>query len=324
MTTLAAEDAGSIRKFLKKIPLNSSIAIWLVIVFLILLARVISASFLDPVHMLNVARQASGLGIVTIGQTIVILTGGIDLSNGMVITLVDVIAATILNGKDTYLIPVIILSLSLGCVIGLINGLLITKVRIPPLIETLGMFGILKGTAYVYTRGAPKGDIPPVLHFVGEGFVGPIPTQVFFWVGFTIIAIIVMRNTSFGRHVYSVGGNPRASRLSGVKNDRVVILAYVISSVLAAMTGLILAGYIGTGSLSLGEGYNLNSVAAAVVGGTAFTGGVGTIIGSAGGALFLSILISLLRFLGLPYSNQLMVQGAILAIAIFLQSRSQR
>jgi len=324
MTTVTTSSAVGIRKFVQKISINPSVVIWIVIVLLLLLARIVSSGFLTPTHMLNVARQASGLGIVTIGQTIVIITGGIDLSNGMVITLVDIVAATILRGKDTLLFPVILLCLAIGCLIGLVNGLLITKVKIPPLIETLGMFGILKGTAYVITSGAPKGDIPPSLNFVGSGFIGPIPTQVFFWVGFTILAIIVMHKTPFGRYIYAVGGNTRAARLSGVKTDRVVISAYIISSVLAAVAGLILAGYIGTGSLSLGEGYNLNSVAAAVVGGTAFSGGSGTIIGSTGGALFLAILISLLRFLGLPYSNQLMVQGAILAIAIYFQSRSQR
>jgi len=324
MTSTSAEITTGVRKLIQKIPDGSSVIIWIVIVFLLLFARIASAAFLSPVHMLNVARQASGLGIVTLGQTIVILTGGIDLSNGMVITLVDVVAATILNGKDTLLVPVILLSLAIGISVGLINGLLIAKAKIPPLIGTLGMFGILKGTAYVFTKGAPKGDIPPSLNFVGSGFIGPIPTQVFFWVGITILAIVVMNSTPFGRQIYAVGGNPKAARLSGVKIERVIILAYVISSTLAAIAGLILAGYIGTGSLSLGEGYNLNSVAAAVVGGTAFSGGSGTILGSTGGALFLAILISLLRFLGLPYSNQLMVQGAILAIAIYFQSRSNQ
>jgi ribose transport system permease protein len=323
MTTKLVEGTNFIRSASKNIGQYQGLMIWLVVALLFLLARFIAPSFLDPIHILNVIRQASGLGIVTIGQTIVLITGGLDLSNGAVITLVDVIAATILNGKNDLLLPVILVCLSIGVVIGLVNGLLITKLKIPPLIETLGMFGILKGMAYVYTRGAPKGDIPTFLEFVGSGHIGVIPTQVFFWVFFTIVAIIVMGKTPYGRLIYSVGGNPNAARLSGVHVDRIVISAYIISSTLAAFAGLILAGYIGTGSLSLGEGYNLNSLAAAVVGGTAFTGGTGTIIGSAGGAMFLAIIISLLRFLGLPYSTQLIVQGVILAVAIFFQTRTQ-
>ena len=303
---------------------NPSVIIWIVIVFLLILARIISAAFLDVTHMLNLVRQASGLGIITIGQTLVILTGGIDLSIGSVITLVDVLAATILNGKDALLIPVILLCLTIGVIVGLVNGLLITKLKISPLVGTLGMYGIIKGIAYVLTKGAPKGKIPPSLTFVGSGFVGPIPTQVFFWVGLTIIFLIIVYKTPYGRFIYSVGGNPKAARLSGVNVDWIIISAYIISSGLAATAGLILAGYIGTGSLTLGEGYSLNSVAATVVGGTSFSGGVGSLIGSVGGSLFLSIVISLLRFLGLPYSNQLMVQGAILAVAIFVHSRTQQ
>lgn len=314
---------GSITGAIRTAITNPSTAIWLLVGLLLLLGRFISASFWNVTHLLNILRQASGLGILTLGQTMVILTGGIDLSNGMVITLVDVLAAGILNGKDTLLFPVIMLALGIGTLVGLINGLLVTKVKIPPLVCTLGMSGILQGLAYLYTGGAPKGDIPPSLSFVGEGFVGPIPTQVFFLVGFFLLVYIIVHWTPFGRRIYAVGGNKNAAYLSGVKTDWVIILVYMFSSILAAATGLILAGYIGTGSLSIGDGYNFNSVAAAVVGGTAFSGGVGSIFGGTGGALFLAILISLLRFMGLPYSNQLIVQGAILAIAIYAQTRNK-
>jgi len=302
---------------------NPSVVIWVVIAALLVIARFISASFWNPTHLLNVLRQASGLGIVTLGQTLVILTGGIDLSNGMVITLVNVLASGILKGKDVLLVPVILLALGIGAFVGLINGLLVTKVKIPPLVCTLGMFGILKGISYIYTGGAPKGAIPPSLSFIGSGFVGPIPTQVFFLAGFFIIIYLLVHRTPYGRFIYSVGGNKRAASLSGVNVDLVIISAYVISSILAAMTGLILAGYIGTGSLMIGEGFNFNSIAAAVVGGTLFSGGVGSIIGGIGGALFLAVLISLLRFMGLPYSSQLIVQGVILIIAIYTQTRSK-
>ena len=302
---------------------NPTAVIWVVIVIQLLVARLISASFWNVTHLLNVLRQASGLGIITLGQTLVILTGGIDLSNGMVITLVDVLAAGILRGRSDMMLQVILLTTGIGILVGLINGLLVTKVKVPPLICTLGMFGILKGIAYVYTGGAPKGSIPDSLKFVGAGFVGPIPTQVLFLFGFFIIIYILVHRTTYGRYLYSTGGNKKAAKLSGVNVDMVVISAYVISSLLSALTGLILAGYIGTGSLQIGEGYNFNSVAAAVVGGTLFSGGVGSIVGGIGGALFLAVLISLLRFMGLPYSNQLMVQGAILAFAIYIQTKQK-
>ncbi len=317
--------ASPLKEFYKrissKILVNPSVIIWYLVAVLLLVGRLISASFWNVIHLLNILRQTSGLGIITLGQTIVILTGGIDLSNGMVITLVDVLAAGILDGKDDHLILVIFLALGIGALVGLINGLLVSKVKVPPLICTLGMFGILKGVAYIYTGGAPKGDIPPSLSFIGEGFIGPIPTQVFFLVGFFILVYVIVNWTPYGRNIYAVGGNKRTAYLSGVKTDLVIISVYMVSSILAAMTGLILAGYIGTGSLMIGEGYNFNSVAASVVGGTMFSGGVGSIIGGMGGTLFLTILISLLRFMGLPYSTQLIVQGTILAIAICAQTR---
>ncbi len=299
-------------------------AVWLALVVLVVLARIVSASFLDPRHMLNVVRQASGLGIVAIGQTVVMITGGLDLSNGMVITLVDVVAATTLNGSDHLLLPVLAGCLGIGLLVGLINGLIVTKLRVPPFVVTLGMFSVLKGISYVYTRGAPKGKIPPSLAFVGSGFIGPIPTAVVFWVIISAVCFVVLRRTTLARYLFAVGGNPATARLSGVRVERTVVLAYMASSLLAAIAGFVLAGYIGTGSLSIGDDYNLNSIAASVIGGTSFAGGVGTVLGSVGGSLFLAFLVSFLRFLGLPYSIQLMAQGGTLALAIYIYSRIQR
>lgn len=325
MTTTTANSNGSWFTRLKhNVLLNPSIVIWISLIILMLIARVISAGFWEISHLLNVVRQASGLGIVGIGQTIVIITGGIDLSVGQVITLVDVVAATLLNGKDTLLLPVIVFCLMIGIVIGLINGLLVTRLKVPPLISTLGMAIILKGIAYVYTNGAPKGATSPILRFVGSGFVGPIPTAVIVWVVIAALAIYLLARIPFARKLYAVGGNAQAARLSGVNTSRIIILAYVLSSLLAAIAGLVLAGYIGTGSLGLGDGYDLNSVAAAVIGGTAFSGGIGSVFGTTGGALFLSVMLSLMRFIGLPYSSQLMVQGVILIVAIYLYARTQQ
>jgi len=186
------------------------------------------------------------------------------------------------------------------------------------------MFSVLRGVAYIYTGGAPKGNVSPFLRFLGSGHIGQIPTAVVIWIVITIIALVIVHGTPFGRKIYAVGGNAVASRLSGVPVNRILMAVYVISGLLAAVSGLILGGYIGTGSLSLGDDYNMNSVAASVIGGIAFTGGDGSLVGSTGGALFLAIVFSLLRFLGLEYRFQLVVQGAILALAIFLYSRSQR
>jgi len=315
---------SSARRALLQLSLPPAAIIWIAVGLLLLLARSVSASFWELSHLLNVARQASALGILAIGQTYVLITGGIDLSNAMVVTLVNVVAATLLRGSDETLGGTLLICLGIGLLTGLANGLLITRLKVPPLVVTLGMFSILRGAAYVYTDGAPRGDISPALEFVGTGFVGPIPTAVIFWVVLTALAAVALQKTVFGRQLYAVGGNEKASRLSGVPADRVIVLAYVVSGLMAAIAGLILSGYAGTGTLTLGDGRNLDSIAAAVVGGTSLSGGSGSVIGSAGGALFLALLFSFLRFIGLPYTIQLMVQGLILAVAVYLHVRSQR
>jgi ribose transport system permease protein len=303
--------------------LQVQLAVWGAIAVVLLLAGVVAPGFLEVSHLLNVARQVSSLAIITTGQVFVVATGGIDLSNGMVITLLTVIAATLLDGRDTYLVPVILLCLSIGIGVGLINGLLVTKLRIPPLIGTLGTFGILRGIAYVYTSGAPKGAAPESLKMLGNGHLGIIPLAVICAALFVLLGATLLNKTTFGRRLFVIGANRRTAYLSGIRVDRTIILAYMFSGFSAAVAGLIIAGYIGVGSLSAGNDYNLNSVAAAVIGGTALIGGTGSVTGGAAGALFLGLVVSLLRFLGLSYNAQLIVQGVILAFAVFAQTQTE-
>ena len=303
--------------------LQVQLAVWGAIAVVLLLAGVLAPGFLEMGHLLNVARQVSSLAIITTGQVFVVATGGIDLSNGMVITLVTVIAATLLDGRDTYLVPVILFCLSIGIGVGLINGLLVTKLRIPPLIGTLGTFGILRGIAYVYTSGAPKGSAPESLKMLGNGHLGIIPLAVICAALFVLLGAVLLNKTTFGRRLFVIGANRRTAYLSGIRVDRTTILAYMFSGFSAAVAGLIITGYIGVGSLSAGNDYNLNSIAAAVIGGTALIGGTGSVTGGAAGALFLGLVVSLLRFLGLSYNAQLIVQGVILAFAVFAQTQTE-
>lgn len=302
---------------------RSQWAVWLAIAVVLALAGVAAPGFLGADHLLNVARQVASLAIVTAGQVFVITTGGIDLSNGMVMTLITVLCANLLGGHDTYIVPVVLLCLLIGVVVGVFNGLLVTKLRIQPLIGTLGTYGILRGAAYVYTGGAPKGEASPALKALGNGHVHTVPLAVLFALAVIVISHVLLNRTIFGRALFATGANRRAAALSGIAVDRVVMLAYVASGLTAAAAGLVVAGYIGVGSLSAGNDYNLNSVAAAVIGGTTLAGGIGSVTGGAVAALFLGLLVSLLRFLGLSYSTQIIVQGAILAAAVLAQSRAR-
>jgi ribose transport system permease protein len=303
--------------------LSGQFAVWGAIAVVLLLAGVLAPGFLEMGHLLNVARQVSSLAIITTGQVFVVATGGIDLSNGMIITLVTVIAATLLDGQDTWLLPVVLLCLSIGVGVGLLNGLLVTRLRIPPLIGTLGMFGILRGIAYVYTSGAPKGAAPASLKLLGNGHLGVIPLAVICAAVFVLLGSVFLNRTTFGRRLFVIGANRRTAYLSGIHVDRTIVVAYMVSGFSAAVAGLIVAGYIGVGSLSAGNDYNLNSIAAAVIGGTALIGGTGSVTGGAAGALFLGLVVSLLRFLGLSYNAQLIVQGVILAFAVFAQTQTE-
>jgi ribose transport system permease protein len=303
---------------------RSQVAVWAAIVVVLAVAGVCAPGFLTANHLLDVARQVASLAIVTVGQVFVITAGGIDLSNGMVMTLITVVAADLLHGQNTYTVPVVLLCLGIGLAVGLFNGFLVTKLRIQPLIGTLGTYGILQGTAYVYCAGAPKGSISPSLKTLGNGYALGIPLPVILALVIVVLGYLVLNRTTFGRALFATGANPRTARLSGIAIDRTIILAYVVSGLTAAAAGLVVAGYIGIGSLSAGNDFNLNSVAAAVIGGTTLVGGIGSVSGGAAAALFLGLLVSLLRFLGLSYSTQLIVQGGILAAAVLAQSRATR
>lgn len=300
-------------------------AIWVILALLIVASALASPVFLKPRNIINLLKQASSLGVATVGQTFVILTAGIDLSVAAVIALMSVLAANLMEGQDALVLPVTLFCLGVATLIGLLNGLLVTKVRIPAFIATLGSLLLVQGVRFLYTGGAPKGSIPDALRFWGRGSVGPVPTAVIVWALIVVIAVIALRRTTFGRQIYAVGGNPVAANLSGVNVDRVVIGAYVIGSFLAGVAGLLLTGYIGLADNWLGRGYELDSIAAVVVGGTALEGGRGSVLGSVAGVFIITILFNLVLLLGLDEETQRIVKGLaiVIAVALYAQLRSR-
>lgn len=299
--------------------------IYLALGVLLLVSAVVQPASVTPTHLLDVTRQASALGIVGIGQTLVILTGGLDLSVGATITLIDVMAPQMIMNKEERVIGTVLLCLAVGILIGLINGLLVTKLRINPFVATLGMNSVVLGAALVYSRGAPLGSLPPGFRFYGIGFIGPIPASTLVWAVLAVLSVIVLRRTILGRYVYATGANPVGARLSGVRTDWVILGCYVASGFFAAVAGLVLAAYIGVGTLTLGQDYMLNSIAAVVVGGTRFEGGKGSITGTVMGALFLMVLFSLAGMINISHPGELAMKGLIIigAVAMYARSRVQ-
>lgn len=289
-------------------------------IFLILLfafASLVSPAFLKPQNLRDVLNQAAALGIVSIGQTFVILTGrgGLDLSVASVMATVAVIVAKNTGGQDALLLPVAMVCLLFGILVGLANGLLITKRRVPPFMATLGMMIIIQGFRFLYTKGAPKGDFPMFLRFLGRGNIGPVPTSVISLAILTVIAAIVLKKSVFGRQLYAIGGNINTAHLSGYNTDRIITLTYIISGFTAAIAGFYLAGWIGIADNWVGKGYELDSIAAVVMGGTSFEGGRGGVLGTIAGVLIIMMLYNLVLLLHLPVQVQYIVKGAVIILA---------
>jgi ribose transport system permease protein len=255
--------------------------------------------------------------MVAIGQTFVILTGGggLDLSVASVMATVAVIAAAHTGGQDSQLLPAAAICLFFGILIGLINGLLITKLRVPPIMATLGMMIILLGGRFLYTKGIAEGSYPPILRFLGTGFVGPIPTSVLSLAIMVVIATVVLKKTVFGRQVYATGANINTAILSGYNTDLILVMIYMISGLMASIAGLYIAGWIGVADNWVGQGYEVDSIAAVVMGGTSFEGGRGGVLGTMAGVLILVTIYNLVLLLHLPVQTQYMVKGAVIIIA---------
>jgi ribose transport system permease protein len=300
-----------------KFQVNQAGVIWLVLLMLVVVASVLSPAFLRTRNLLNVLRQAATLGVISVGQTVVVLSGGADLSQATVMTLSAVVAFKYLGGSDGMIAPVILMCLGLGAVIGVGNGVMVSKVKVPPFLMTLGTRTIVFGLALMFTKGAPQGHTTPLFRAVlGQTYVLGIPGQVLIWAGVVALGWVVLTKTVFGRELYAVGGNPKAARLAGVQTDRVLILAYVLSGALAALGGLVLGARSGNADNVMGNGYELNAIAAVVIGGTSFTGGRGGVLGTVGGVLMMTVLQNLLNILGVSPYVYLIAMGIVIIAAV--------
>jgi ribose transport system permease protein len=305
----------------------------LLIVFLIGLifspVRDGSNLFVDPINQANILRDVAETGIIAIGMTFVILVAEIDLSVGSVLALTATFSAAMLVRLNLDTGVVIVLGLMVGGLAGLINGLVTTWVRIPSFVVTLAMMSFARGFARLALGGlaipviAGTGGAPESFFVFAQRWFGiPVPAIVMLVVA--IISGIILRFTPFGRHVYAVGGNPVAARLSGVRVDRVKIIVFVICGVLTALAGIIHAAQLNQGSPNDGVGYELNAIAAVVIGGTSLMGGIGTLAGSIIGAWMLGMIDNILGLNNINSDVQLLIKGALIVAAVGLQRLQRR
>ena len=257
------------------------------------------------------------LGIVSVGQTFVILSGGIDLSVGVVMGLVTVLTNGIMNGDPTLAWSMVALGVAIGVAVGLANGVLLVLTRIDPLILTFGMLSILTGVIFVYTDRT-IGSAPDNFRQIAEGAVGPFPILFLVMVAVALIAWVVLTRTRFGRYVYAIGGSEEHARRAGIPVGRMKLAIYGICGLYAGIAGVGLAARIGSGYTLAGQGFELDSIVAVVLGGTSLAGGRGGVLGSIGSVLFLTILSNALNLAGVsPYAQQV-VKGLVVVAAVVL------
>ena len=291
--------------------------IFIFLVILFITASLVSPNFLKPQNLKDILNQSSALGIVSIGQTFVILIGGggLDLSVASVMSTVAVIMAHNTEGQNALFLPVTGVCLLFGIIVGLANGFLITKRKVQPFMATLGMMIIIQGIRFLYTKGMPKGGFPPILRFLGTGDVGPIPTSILSLAVMVFTAFVILRKTTLGRQIYAIGGNVQTARLCGYKIDLITTVVYMISGFMAAIAGLYFSGWIGISDNWAGKGYELDSIAAVVMGGTTFEGGRGGVLGTVVGVLIVMMLYNLVLLLHMPVQAQYVVKGVVIILA---------
>jgi inositol transport system permease protein len=300
---------------------------------MLLILSQLTDAFWQVRNLLNVVRQVSVVGLIAFGVTTVIITGGIDLSSGSVLALSAVIAASLAQQPDWHdprwpglnvplLLP-ILAALAVGTLCGSISGTIIATFRIPPFIATLGMMTVARGAALLYSE-RPVSGLKESYNYIGQGEPFGVPLPIIIFLSVALAMHILLSNTRFGRHVYALGGNEQAARISGINIGRVKILVYMLAGLLSGLAGLMLSSRIGSGQPGLGQGYELDAIASAVIGGTSLSGGIGTIWGTIVGALIIGVLNNGMDLIGVNAYWQTVLKGSIIVIAVIIDERKNR
>lgn len=293
---------------------------------LITIVTILSPSFLSTKNIFNILRQTSVNGIIATGMTFVILTGGIDLSVGSILAISGAVCASLLASGQNIIIAVLA-ALIIGAMVGFLNGFIITKWKLQPFIATLATMTILRGLTLVYTDGKPitlgSGDLAIKFGQIGGGKIFGIPTPALIMILVFAICAFVLKNTQMGRYTYALGSNEEATKLSWLNTDKIKIAVYTISGILASVAGIIITSRLFSAQPTAGDGYELDAIAAVVLGGTSLTGGKGKITGTIIGALIIGVLSNALNILDVSSYYQMMVKGAVILVAVLLDRKSK-
>lgn len=289
-------------------------------VLLLAVTALFSPGFLSEANLRSTLVLAAFVGIVALGQTFVIIGGGIDLSIPWVLNSAAVLMTLFCGGHDLPLLWVAPLILAGGAFIGLVNGIGVASFGVPPIIMTLAANVILQGLILVFTGGSPTPSAPDLVKFLAVGRLGPIPVIAIIWLVLTVVATVLLSKAPFGRYLYALGTSAKVAEFSGVPTARTAILTYVISGLTASFCGILLTGYSGQSYLGMGDPYLFTSIAAVAIGGASILGGSGHYLGTVAGALVLTILTGLLPALNLSSGALLVVYGAVILITVSIGS----
>lgn len=296
----------------------------LVVLVLGLILSFTTKAFFTQTNLINVLRQVSINGILAIGMTFVVITGGIDLSVGSIVAFSGIIVAGMLRDVGLGIFPVIIISIATGTVLGIINGYFVAYWGAAPFVVTLSMMTIARGMTYVYCDGKPISPLPENYLTIGKGDVLVIPIPAIILIAVFILGSITLKHFRFGRYLYAVGGNENSAMVSGINVRRVKLIAYGISGLLCGIAAIILTARVSAGLPQAGQNYELDAIAATVIGGTSLSGGKGKLWGTLLGALLLAIVSNGLDLLNVSSFYQQIVKGLIILSAILIDSKRKR
>jgi ribose/xylose/arabinose/galactoside ABC-type transport system permease subunit len=291
------------------------IFIWAVAIVLLIVGSVISPDYRTLGNAANIIRQLCTTGILGIGQAILMIGGGIDLSVGTVVKLTSLLAAGIVNGRNSMVLPAILVVLLVGLSVGAVNGLLVTRLKIPPFIATLATASILRGLSLTYTTTV-IGRASPVIRYLFFGSILGIPVPGVILLICVILGVYLLRRTVLGRNIYAVGGNEQVANLAGIRVNRTRMITFILCGMLAALAGLISFARMGVGDPVVGEGLELDSITAVILGGVSLFGGQGNLIGAIGGVLALTVINNLLNLIHASMWYQTLIKGLIIVIAV--------
>ncbi len=298
----------------------------LVIVFLTLCLglSLLTDRFLTVNNVIIILRQSTINGIIAIGMTYVILTAGIDLSVGSILALTGVVTASLLQSEGMPVAIAIVAGLTLGAVLGLANGAIITQFKVPPFVTTLGMMTIARGLALTFTEGRPVTGLPDGFRAIGTGSLGPVPMPVLIAAAAFLLGYVVLNHTAIGEYVFALGNNPVAARYAGINTNIYIIFVYIVAGILAALAGMILIARLNSAQPTAGLAYEFDAIAAVVVGGTSFAGGEGSLWGTLLGVLVIAVLNNGLNLLNVSSFYQPVVTGVVIALALLFYKLIRR